>query len=161
MKKVHLLANKILYRRKFFFAISILLLVSVLIQAQNVSVSKQNVKMVDLFEDIEKQTNMTIAYSESTIDVNRTVSVDISNKPVLQAMSEILKGSRTACTIQGKQILIVPEPQTVAQDGKRVTGTVTDTNGEPIIGANVVMKGTTNGIVTDVDGKFSLTTTPR
>ncbi len=42
------------------------------------------------------------------------------------------------------------------QTGKKVTGTVLDQNGEPVIGANVVEKGTTNGTITDVDGKFSL-----
>ncbi|MDR3268582.1 MAG: SusC/RagA family TonB-linked outer membrane protein [Tannerella sp.] len=115
--------------------------------------------MVDLFEDIEKQTNMTIAYSESTIDVNRTVSVNISNKPVLEAMSEILKGTRTTCKIQGKQILVVPvsaKQQADQEEGKKVSGIVTDEKGEPLAGATVVEKGTTNGIITDVAGKFAL-----
>ena len=46
--------------------------------------------------------------------------------------------------------------QSVQQNGKTVRGTVVDTNGEPVIGANVMVKGTTNGVITDIDGKFVL-----
>ena len=49
------------------------------------------------------------------------------------------------------------ESLTVQQKGKVITGVVKDQNGEPVIGANVVEKGTTNGSITDIDGKFSLT----
>ncbi|MDR3268580.1 MAG: TonB-dependent receptor [Tannerella sp.] len=120
-------------------------------------------KIVDLFEDIEKQTNMTIAYSESTIDVNRTVSINISNKPVLEAMSEILKGTRTTCKIQGKHILVVPvstKQQADQEEGKKVSGIVTDEKGEPLAGASIMEKGIANGTVTDVDGKFRLNVLP-
>ena len=51
----------------------------------------------------------------------------------------------------------IPEKQIAQQQTNQVTGIVTDSNGEPIIGANVVEKGTTNGIITDMDGKFTLT----
>lgn len=50
--------------------------------------------------------------------------------------------------------VVIKESQ---QENKKITGTVVDTNGEPVIGANVVVKGTTNGIITDMDGKFALT----
>jgi TonB-linked SusC/RagA family outer membrane protein len=160
MRTNNFLLQKCLYRRKCFLLIIALLSVTVLIQAQNVSLSKQNVKLSDLFEEIEKQTNLTIAYNESTVDVNQTVSVNVKNKPVVQVMNDLLKGAQATCKLQGKQILIVPEPQKVAQDRRVVSGIVSDTNGEPMIGANVVVKGTTNGNITDVDGKFSLDVSP-
>lgn len=50
--------------------------------------------------------------------------------------------------------------EAVAQQNRKVSGVVVDQNGEPIIGANVVVKGTTNGIVTDFDGNFTLTNVP-
>ncbi|MDR0844597.1 MAG: TonB-dependent receptor [Tannerella sp.] len=131
-----------------------------MVQAQNISLSKQNVKLSELFEEIEKQTNLTISYSESTVDVNQTVSVNVKNKPVVQAINDLLKGTKATCKLQGKQILIVPEPQRAAQDKRTVTGTVLDTNGETVIGASVVIKGTTDGIITDLDGKFSLNVPP-
>ena len=70
-------------------------------------------------------------------------------------LPSILKEVNCTYTIQGSHILIAP----IATQSKDrvITGTVTDETGEPIIGANVVEKGTTNGTMTDVDGKFSLT----
>jgi TonB-linked SusC/RagA family outer membrane protein len=150
-------SQKYVYRRKCILLIFLLLYVTVLVQAQNVSLSRQNVTLSDLFEEIEKQTNLTISYSESTVDVNRIVSVNIKDKPVEQVMNDLLKGAQAVCKLQGKQILIIPEPARAVQDNNRtVTGIVLTVNGEPVIGAGIVIKGTTNGIITDVDGKFSL-----
>lgn len=53
-------------------------------------------------------------------------------------------------------MLAVESVQTVLQQGRTISGKVTDQNGEPIIGANVVVKGTSNGVITDVDGNFEL-----
>ncbi|MDR0430254.1 MAG: TonB-dependent receptor [Tannerellaceae bacterium] len=125
--------------------------------AQKVTLSRQNVRIIDLFEEVEKQTKTTIGYNESTIDVNRRVSVNLTDESLDQTMAEILKGTNTTYSIQGKQVLIVPvQTQTPQTDKKTVTGTIVDDNGEPVIGANVVEKGTTNGVITDIDGQFSL-----
>ena len=48
----------------------------------------------------------------------------------------------------------------ISQQAKKVTGTVTDAKGEPLLGVNVVVKGTTNGTITDLDGKYSLEVEP-
>ena len=129
------------------------------LQAQTVSLSRQNARMAEVFEEIEKQTQMTIGYNESTIDANSRISVNITNKPISQAMADVLKGTDATFRIQGKQILIVtktPSTPNTQQDKKQITGTVVDEQGEPVIGANVVEKGTTNGVITDIDGKFSM-----
>lgn len=49
----------------------------------------------------------------------------------------------------------------ISQQAKKVTGTVTDAKGEPLLGVNVVVKGTTNGTITDLDGKYSLEVEPK
>ncbi|MDR1723350.1 MAG: carboxypeptidase-like regulatory domain-containing protein, partial [Tannerella sp.] len=117
------------------------------------TIKRRNAKVIDLFEEIEKQTNLTIAYNEANIDLNRKESVDLRDCPALQAVNEILRETKTTSRLQGKKILIVP----VANDDKRVTGIVIDAEGEPISGANIVEKGTSKGISTDADGKFTLT----
>ena len=81
-------------------------------------------------------------------------------------MTQLLYGQDLAYTIDEKHIIIYKkdksaEPQRQVQKQKRITGIVTDPNGDPIIGANVVEKGTTNGTITDLDGKFSLTVDDR
>jgi TonB-linked SusC/RagA family outer membrane protein len=149
----------------FFNRIRILLIFclingSVLIQAQNISISKQNVKLSYLFEEIEKQTKFTIAYDESTIDVNRIVSVDIKNQPLAQAMADILKGTNLTSRIQGNHILLVSASAQDNINKKIISGTVIDATGEAVIGANISEKGTKNGTASDVEGKFSLNVNP-
>ena len=132
------------------------------LQAQTVSLSRQNARMAEVFEEIEKQTQMTIGYNESTIDANSRISVNITNKPINQAMADVLKDTDATFRIQGKQILIVtktPSTPNTQQGKKQITGTVVDEQGEPVIGANVVEKGTSNGVITDIDGKFSMAVT--
>lgn len=53
-----------------------------------------------------------------------------------------------------------PEPTYSSQQTGKIKGTVTDTNGETVIGASIVLKGTTNGTITDMDGNFTLSDVP-
>lgn len=155
MKKNNNLSCK--YLRKIFTYLFLFFMTTIL-SAQNVNINKRNVTLADVFEEVENQTKLSIAYSESTIDKNRLVSVNIASKPVKEAMAEILEGTGAVFTIEGNQILIKPAPVKTQQDSRKtITGIVTDESGLPIIGANVVEKGTRNGIITDIDGKFSLT----
>lgn len=157
--KTNIISNfKYPYRKRsiaFLFLLSFLLPIHIL--AQTITLSRQNVQIIEIFEEIEKQTKTTIGYNESTIDVNQRISVNLSNVSLDQAMAEILKGTNTTYDIQGKQVLIVPVVAQTSQTNKKtISGTVLDENGEPIIGANVIEKGTTNGVITDMDGKFAL-----
>lgn len=155
MKKNNNLSYK--YLRKIFTYLFLFFMTTIL-SAQNVNINKRNVTLADVFEEVENQTKLSIAYSESTIDKNRLVSVNIASKPVKEAMAEILEGTGAVFTIEGNLILIKPAPVKTQQDSRKtITGIVTDESGLPIIGANVVEKGTRNGIITDIDGKFSLT----
>lgn len=156
MKTNNLLSCK--YLCKIFIYI-LLFSITTTLYAQHVNLTRQNATLADVFEEVENQTKLSIAYSESTIDKNHRVSVDIKNKPVKQAMKEILSETGITFSIEGKQILIKPAPAALQDEKKTLTGTVTDVLGEPIIGANVVEKGTTNGTVTDIDGNFALQVT--
>lgn len=158
MKTNYLLSYKKHPVRIFAYLLLFLFTVN-LIHAQTVNLTQQNIRMADAFEEIEKQTQMTIGYNESTIDANSRISVNIVNLPVSQAMEEVLKGTDAGFRIQGKQILIVskvlatPSPR---QEKKRISGIITDEYGEPVIGANIMEKGTTNGVITDMEGHFVL-----
>jgi TonB-linked SusC/RagA family outer membrane protein len=133
-----------------------------MVQAQNqkVSFSQKQITLRAAFEEIEKQTNLTVAYNESGVDVNKIISVDIKDKPVSQVLNDILQGTKVTWKLEGKTIIIIPAPQTATQNNpsklKTVTGTVIDETGESVIGASVVAKGTSLGTATDIDGNFSL-----
>ena len=152
MKKNNNLSYK--YLRKIFTYLFLFFMTTIL-SAQNVNINKRNVTLADVFEEVENQTKLSIAYSESTIDKNRLVSVNIAGKPVKEAMVEILEGTGAVFTIEGNLILIKPAPVKTQQDSRKtITGIVTDESGLPIIGANVVERGQGNGIITDIDRKI-------
>lgn len=143
-----------LLHKKLFYLLSLFISVSVF--AQNVTISKRNATLAELFDEIEAQTELSIAYSESTVDKNRKVTVEFKDMPVGDAMRYILQGTGATYSINGKMILIKPASVAQAGEKKTIKGTVTDEKGEPIIGANVIVKGTDNGTITDMDGNFTL-----
>jgi TonB-linked SusC/RagA family outer membrane protein len=70
-------------------------------------------------------------------------------------MDQLLKGANCSVTFANGHVIIREQTQSVSTN-KKVTGVVKDANGEPVIGANVVEKGTINGNITDIDGRFQL-----
>jgi TonB-linked SusC/RagA family outer membrane protein len=129
------------------------------IQAQNqkITLPRKPITLLAAFEEIEKQTNLTVAYNEATIDVNRNISVDVTGMNLPEAMDAILKGTQTTFKLQGKQIIIVSAPATVPE--RKYSGMVTDETGEPVIGASISIKGSETGTITDIDGRFSINAT--
>lgn len=131
--------------------------VQVYSQNQNITITNKQTKISALFEDIESQTGMTIAYNSAVIDVNKVISVNISNKTLSEALTEILKNTGATFTIQGKQIIV---SQADGQAKKKISGTITDVTGEPVIGATVKIKGTNTATITDIDGKYTIEVSP-
>ena len=111
-------------------------------QDYKLSMNKQNSSIIEILKDIEEKSEFTFFFNDNHVNVN--YSYQIIDRQVL-----IKAGTSTAAGVQGVQ-----------QDKRTITGVVKDANGEPVIGANVVEKGTTNGTITDVDGKFTLSVAP-
>lgn len=131
--------------------------------SQNVKVSIQanGFSIQKVISEIEKQTDYLFVYDKNEVDVNRKVSVDVNNESVSEVLNRVFEGTGVAYKVVGKNITLVKgavasENMVKQQTGKKVTGIVKDQNGEPIIGANVLEKGTTNGTITDLEGKFIL-----
>ena len=125
--------------------------------AQQVTFQEGGVSLRDAFGKLESRSSYKIAYNNSRLDVNRMVTLDYRDMDVLQVLADLLQGTGYTYKVNKNYILIVPDEkgqQTVKR--RTLTGVITDAQGEPIIGANVVEKGTTNGTITDMDGRFSL-----
>lgn len=127
------------------------------VQAQNVSFYNERLTLKQAFEKIESVSKYKIAYNPSQINVTKLVVLNQKNKSVLQVMDELLKNSGYAYEVKGEQIVIVPQKANARQKKLTVNGRVVDEKGEVIIGANVVEHGTGNGVVTDLNGNFSIT----
>jgi hypothetical protein len=114
-----------------------------------------------LFDEIERQTDYLVVYSNSEVDTKQTVAFHETSGSVARYLREAFPGNDLNFEFENNYIILskraILSNADKQQTGKRITGIVVDVSGEPVIGANVMEKGTINGTVTDVDGNFSLT----
>lgn len=126
-------------------------------QQQSVKLSGRNVPLKSVFKQIEKQTNLFIDYKAQDLDDSRVISKLPGATTVDQALRQLLNGTGCEVTYTNGHIIIQKKvSNNVSKQSSTLKGTIVDENGLPIIGANVLVKGTTNGTITDVDGNFSL-----
>ena len=124
-------------------------------QNAKVSISRNNLPLKEFIQEVEKQTDYLFMYSEKEIDLQEEVHVNAKNKPVSKVLEEVFGNSEIAYNFNEGYISLRTKNNIINQM-KKITGVVKDANGEPVIGANIMVKGTTNGSVTDIDGRFSL-----
>ena len=117
----------------------------------------------DVFSYIEKNSEFIFIYHGSNINLNRKVNVDVTNRSVDKILQQMFDGTDVEYFINDRQIIVrkkqvAEKTVPMIQQEKKITvmGNVKDENGEPLIGVNVVVRGTMIGCVTDIDGNFSL-----
>lgn len=137
-------------------------------QSQVIHLSQNKVTVSSIIKAIEKQTQMSVDFSQNTVNLNKTVSLKSKSMTLAELMNQILAGDNDLTyKIVDRHIVVVKSTGNTQQlqknqnrGGKyKLTGCVLDQNGEPIIGASVLEKGTKNGTVTDVNGNYILTST--
>lgn len=125
-------------------------------QSTKIDLNINNFSIKEVLKEIEKQTEYTFFYNDLSVDMNRKVNMKAKDKRVDEVLSILLPNC--VFKVENKRIIVIPaEVPETAQNEKKVSGTILDPNGDPIIGANVAQKGTTNGTITDADGNFMLT----
>lgn len=127
-------------------------------QTTSLSLSLKNVTVEQALDQIEKETGFSFLFRDNTVDVNRIVSLKVNGGDINHILSQIFNNTNVEYKIVDKQIILSKKAAVVSvqQQDRTITGIVTDNLGEPIIGANIAIKGTTIGTVTDIDGNFSL-----
>lgn len=149
--------NKHKSRRIGTYCLSFLIAGCLQINAQKVSFSEGTVSLKEAFQKIEASSKYKIAYNGTQLDVNKKVVLNQKNAEVLDVLSQVLAGTGYTYSVKGDYLVITsPSQNAVNQKVKNVKGVIVDETGEPVIGANVVVSGTTNGTVTDFNGNFSL-----
>ncbi|MEG1401634.1 TonB-dependent receptor [Bacteroides sp.] len=143
-------------------SILLLLLFSTEAFAQKVTISLNNVTIEKVLNSISKQTKLNMAYSKEIVDVNRKVSIHADNVEVAQALDQLIANTPLAYEISNGKIYLFRKENvtTTSQKRKQITGIIIDTQGEPVIGASIIIKGTATGVITDMNGKFSLEASP-
>lgn len=130
-------------------------------QGSKISMNKTNVPIQSIIQELEQESEYTFFYNDNQIKLNQKASVRATNASIEQVLEQMFKNSGYSYKIVENQIIISlakTERTTVTQQQtKKIAGYVKDVTGEPIIGASVFEKGTTsNGTITDMDGKFTL-----
>ncbi|WP_455782270.1 secretin and TonB N-terminal domain-containing protein [Phocaeicola coprocola] len=120
--------------------------------SQNVSFSVQNVTVKEAMEQLKKTSGYSFVFSSSDVDTSKKVSVSGQNSSIQDIIQQILQGQNGLdYEIQGKKIIVKKiGTSNSLKNQKRIlaSGKVLDVNGEPIIGATVLEKGTSNGTIT-------------
>ena len=129
-------------------------------QQQQVRLSGNNVSLKEAFKQIEKQTNLFVDYKAQDIDDSRVISSVPGAGTVENVLVELLVGTNCTATFSNGHILIRKQSVAPASDTQNITGVVKDKSGVPIIGANILVKGTTNGTITDMNGRFMFSDIP-
>lgn len=132
-------------------------------QETRLSLHLKNVSIEELFQEIEKSSEYLFFYKENVPKETR-VSVDAEEETLDTILNKVLTEKNIDYHINDRQVVVALNPaskkvlpQPIPQQiRKTITGTVMDQHGEPVIGANVVEKGTTNGVITNIDGEFTL-----
>ena len=131
-------------------------------QTKRVNIQANNVSTSKILSEIERQTDYLFVYNENEVDLDRITSENPVNETTAEVHSAVFAGTDIVYAIEGENIMLMRKTSdsdrtNSTQQAKTITGTITDKLGNPIIGANVVVKGTTNGTITNMDGYFSLT----
>lgn len=127
-------------------------------QIATLTLRLNNVPVEEVLNQIENQTEFRFLYNKNLIDVTRKVSIHVEKENITHVLDALFNAQKIHYSINAHQIVLNRETDNTgfSQQKKTLTGRVTDMNGEPVIGANVVVTGSTNGTITDINGKFTL-----
>lgn len=130
--------------------------------AQNkVTLDLENTTLREVLTEIKKQTDYKFLYRNSEVDVNSKITLKVFDEPAITVLDRLFESAGIAYRIIDKQIVLTRQDPKFAQvdleqQVKTVEGLVRDAYGDPLPGANILEKGTSNGTQSDFDGRFSL-----
>lgn len=149
------------YKKRLFF---VLLVLSgcLCTFAQSLQLHLNNVTVRKALTELKQKSGYSFVYEASDLDIDRKVNVNATN--LRQAVEQILKDQNLNYEIKDKNVIVFSKQhrnKAVSQQNQRqISGTVNDNNGEPVVGATVRVKGTNIGVITDIDGRFTLDCPP-
>lgn len=136
-------------------------------QSTKISLNLENVTVSKFIKDVEDKTDFYFIYQDNIFKEGQEVSMNVDNMSLDLILAEFESQTSVAIKIIDYQIvlarnkkeirkIVAQNKKVVLQEEKKVTGTITDSDGAPLPGASIVEKGTTNGAQSDFDGNFSL-----
>jgi len=150
-------------KKEIIFVIIFIQIVNIFAQQKDrtITISFKNIVLSEALKKIENVSSYTFFYDALKIDLNKKVSLNVSNKTVKDAVTEMLSGTSIGFEITDTQIALFPLKQkdsnfSSSEKKKNISGIVVDENEVPVIGASVFVPGSNVGTATDNNGRFSL-----
>ena len=129
-------------------------------QKARFSMELKNVTLKQVFDEIEKNSEFIIVYSDDMVDVSKTVSVNADDATVNAVLDQAFQKTNLSFVISDRQIAITAKPANVpinsVQQTKELNGIVNDSKGEPLVGVTIYVKETTIGTTSNFEGSFTL-----
>jgi TonB-linked SusC/RagA family outer membrane protein len=133
-------------------------------QQTRLNLKFENETLESVFSKIEANSEFSIFYKNEMIQNSKEVTAEFKNALIFEILDQVLKTENLSYTVRNKLIMIVPKEEGTnvmnLQQQKSVSGKVTDSSGGSLPGVSVVIKGTTNGVITDIDGKYTISKVP-
>lgn len=147
-------------RNKFLRLLLLVLLCigGITVNAQRISGEYKAESLKKVLKEVEQQTGLSIIYQTGEVNENKLISENFQNATIEDVLSKILDKDLTY-QLQNKMIVISKvnaKEQKSTDKPKSIKGVVADSKGEPIIGASILVKGTSSGTITDIDGNFTI-----
>ena len=137
--------------KKAIYVAVALFCLNLTVSAQSITLKVSNITVKQAMDELKSRSGYSFVFSSADVDTGKKISVSAENQSVNAVIEQILRGQGLTYEIQGKNIILKKDISTSIDKKTKVTGTVKDQYGEAIIGANVIVKGTTLGTITDID----------
>ncbi len=131
-------------------------------QNSKISLQVENESLNEIFNKIEEQSEFRFFYQNEQIKDVKKKSVDVSQKDIHELVDNLLSETNLTFKLVDRNIIVYPQSQLNAslQQNRTVSGNITDSEGQPLPGVTVLIKGTTNGTISDFDGKYTIANVP-
>ncbi len=136
--------------------------VDVYSQKTRLSLNFSNTELINVLDKIEEESEFYFVFNEKLLDTDRKVDIITNNQLINTILDDLFVGTEVKYTIIDRKIILAPEFKSEISEVAHsqqisISGTVTDSeSGEALPGVNVVVKGSTIGILTDINGRFTL-----
>jgi len=121
----------------------------------SISINRNNSTIRAVLYELEKQTGYSVGFDEKVLNANKKISLNVSDISIEGVLEIVLKDTGCAFSIIDKHIIISKQEETISQK-RTIKGQVFEENGDPLVGANVAIEGTSKGTITDLSGNFTI-----
>ncbi len=153
--------------RYFLFLLGFIMATSVFAQQKKVTLALENVTVKAALEALKLQSGLSYWFDANDVNMQKTVSINVKEKPVDEALKIILRGQDVRFEVKNDHIVITKNSASskasespVFGDPRRISGKITDEKGSLLPGVTVMVKGTSAGTISDVNGHYELSKVP-